>query len=98
MQVTYKQSQFINRFMVSGGDGHDVKVQVDGKKIFKEATLMRIHGTRLPICDKNVGQPLYAFNSLQARFMPDVLKPPPRALAGFLKGGRVFSREGGIES
>jgi hypothetical protein len=70
---------------------------LDAKKIFDDATIMRIHGTRLPICDKNVGQPLYAFNSLQAKFMPEPLKPPPRALAGFLKGGRVFTG-GGIES
>jgi len=59
---------------------------------------MRIYGTRLPICEKNVGQALYAFNSLQAKFMPDILKPPPQTLAGFLRGGRVFSREGAIES
>lgn len=29
--------------------------------------------------------------------MPDILKPPARALAGFLKGGRVFTG-GAIES
>lgn len=58
---------------------------------------MRVYGTRLPICDKNVGQSLYAFNALQAKFMPEMLKPPARALAGFLKGGRVFTG-GAIES
>jgi len=98
MQVTFKQSQFINRFLITGGNGHADECVLDEKVVFKDATLMRVYGTRLPICDKNVGQSLYAFNSLQARFMPDVLKPPPRTLAGFLKGGRVFSREGGIES
>lgn len=98
MQVTFKQSQFVNRFLQTGGDGLADDCELDMKKVFKDATLMRVYGTRLPICDKNVGQSLYAFNSLQARFMPDVLKPPPRALAGFLKGGRVFSREGIIES
>ena len=98
MQVSFKQSQFVNRYLASGGNGHADKVPIDSKKVFKEATIMRIYGIRLPICDKNVGQSLYAFNSLQARFMPEVLKPPPRTLAGFLKGGRVFSREGGIES
>ena len=115
MQVTFKQSQFVNRFIVSGGDGlanHDkasTRSSVTEKatsavennfleKVYKDAAVMRVYGTRLPICDKNVGQPLYAFNALQARFMPEALKPPPRALAGFLKGGRVFSREGMIES
>jgi hypothetical protein len=58
---------------------------------------MRTYGTRLPICEKNVGQAKYAFNSLQVQFMPDALKPPMNTLAGFLKGGRIFG-ESGIES
>jgi hypothetical protein len=90
MQVTYKQSHFLSSVLTSIS-------LVDAQSVFDNATLMRVYGTRLPICEKNVGQSLYAFNSLQARFMPDPLKPPPRALAGFLKGGRVFSG-GGIES
>eukprot|EP00554_Chaetoceros_debilis_P000261 CAMPEP_0194084706 /NCGR_PEP_ID=MMETSP0149-20130528/14552_1 /TAXON_ID=122233 /ORGANISM="Chaetoceros debilis, Strain MM31A-1" /LENGTH=1268 /DNA_ID=CAMNT_0038767435 /DNA_START=399 /DNA_END=4205 /DNA_ORIENTATION=+ len=96
MQVTFKQAQFINRFMKSGGNGFS-EGETDADRIFSDATTMRVYGTRLPICDKNVGQPLYAFNSLQARFMPDPLKPPARTLAGFLKGGRVFTG-GAIES
>jgi hypothetical protein len=96
MQVTFKQSQFINRFLNSNGNGFS-ECDVDEKKIFNDATIMRVHGTRLPICDKNVGQAMYAFNALQAKFMPEPLKPPNRALAGFLKGGRVFNGSG-IES
>mmetsp|Transcript_13685 Transcript_13685/g.20013 ORF Transcript_13685/g.20013 Transcript_13685/m.20013 type:complete len:324 (+) Transcript_13685:60-1031(+) len=96
MQVTFKQSQFLNRFLESGGNGFSDCV-VAPNKIFNDSTIMRVYGTRLPICDKNVGQSLYAFNSLQAKFMPDALKPPSRTLAGFLKGGRVFSG-GGIET
>lgn len=97
MQVTFKQSQFINRYLKTG-DGLNSACELDDKKVFQDATVMRVYGTRLPICDKNVGQPLYAFNSLQARFMPDALKPPARALAGFLKGGRLFRGEPLIES
>lgn len=92
MHITYKQAQFANRFRqqnCSAEEFVDTTVQ--------DATKMRIHGTRLPICEKNVGQALYAFNSLQSKFMPDALKPPPSTLAGFLKGGRVFG-QGGIES
>lgn len=96
MQVTYKQSQFLNKHFTSEGN-EDYKACAQAQRVFDDATLMRVYGTRLPICEKNVGQSLYAFNSLQARFMPDPLKPPPRALAGFLKGGRVFSG-GAIES
>lgn len=95
MQVTHKQSQFVNT-VVSESDGIPTSAN-DPKKVYDDSTLMRIYGTRLPICEKNVGQSLYAFNALQARFMPDPLKPPPRTLAGFLKGGKVFS-VGGIES
>ena len=91
MHVTYKQAQFANRFRQQkfGMDSADATLE--------DATRMRIYGTRLPICEKNVGQALYAFNSLQSKFMPDALKPPPSTLAGFLKGGRVFG-QGGIES
>jgi hypothetical protein len=96
MQVTFKQAQYINRYIQSQGNGF-AECDIDGKNVFRDATTMRVYGTRLPICDKNVGQALYAFNSLQAKFMPDTLKPPPRALAGFLKGGRLLTG-GGIES
>ena len=65
--------------------------------IYDDATRMRLYGTRLPICEKNVGQAKYAFNTLQVRFMPEMLKPPIGTLAGFLKGGAVF-KGGGIES
>jgi hypothetical protein len=61
------------------------------------ASLLRTYGTRLPICEKNVGQAKYAFNSLQVKFMPETLKPPMNTLAGFLKGGKLFEG-GGIES
>ena len=90
MQVTYKESQFINKF-ISSNRSYD-------ERVFEVASVLRLHGTRLPICEKNVGQALYAFNSLQVKFMPPELKPPPQTLAGFLKRGKVFSREGGIES
>ena len=96
MQVTFKQSQYLNRFLNSQGNGFS-ECEVDSKKVFSDSNVMRVYGTRLPICDKNVGQALYAFNSLQAKFMPEALKPPARALAGFLKGGRLLSGEG-IES
>ena len=98
MHVTYKQAQHANQFLkhnpsqLSGdGDGSPFDDQT-----LADATIMRIYGTRLPICEKNVGQAKYAFNSLQVKFMPDALKPPVNTLAGFLKGGKVF--QGGIES
>ena len=32
--------------------------------ILADASLLRTYGTRLPICEKNVGQAKYAFNSV----------------------------------
>jgi hypothetical protein len=87
MHVTYKQAQFAARYRDNN----------DSAAILEDANLIRIHGTRLPICEKNVGQAKYAFNSLQVKFMPEELKPPMSTLAGFLKGGEIF-RGGGIES
>ena len=95
MHVTFKQAQFARRYLKQQSKGDTTEVTQD--IVYNDATLMRIHGTRLPICEKNVGQALYAFNALQVKFMPDQLKPPPNTLAGFLKGGRVF-QGGGIES
>eukprot|EP00980_Cylindrotheca_fusiformis_P017657 scaffold5529_cov117-Cylindrotheca_fusiformis.AAC.34 len=56
MHVTYKQAQFAARYR----DEHDSEATL------RDATLMRIYGVRLPICEKNVGQAKYAFNALQA--------------------------------
>lgn len=52
--VTYKQAQFVARYR--GDNDFDV--------ILSDAALMRTYGTRLPICEKNVGQAKYAFNSV----------------------------------
>ena len=80
MQVTFKQAQFLQRFVEKDG-----VVQISFDEVFAKSTLMRVHGTRVPICEKNAGESKYAFNPLQAKFMPEALKPPPIALAGFLK-------------
>jgi hypothetical protein len=51
MQVTFKQAQFMRRFLISNGNGFS-ECEVDPKKVFSDATIMRVYGTRLPICDK----------------------------------------------
>jgi hypothetical protein len=75
MHITYKQAQFAAQYR-----GVDLE---DEGTILRDATLMRVYGTRLPICEKNVGEAKYAFNALQVKFMPDELKPPMNTLAGF---------------
>jgi hypothetical protein len=85
MQVTFKQAQFVHRFLDKNDASPPEDVQLPFDDVFANSTLMRIHGTRVPICEKNAGESKYAFNPLQAKFMPDALKPPPIALAGFLK-------------
>ena len=57
LAVTYKQAQFASRY----------RGQTDEEGILKDATSIRVHGTRLPICEKNVGQAKYAFNSVSFR-------------------------------
>ena len=95
MQVTLKQAQFCNSLDNSVDGWKDEGYQ---QKVYKDATLMRVYGTRLAICEKNVGQPKFAFNTLQVKFMPEMLRPPTSVLAGFLKGGQVFTGKGFIES
>ena len=127
MHVTFKQSQFASRFRQRhpAPEGELSAEDYSLDQVLANATTIRIRGTRLPICEKNVGQAKYAFNSLQVQFMPDKLKPPSKCLfetrehisaicasisqrylsfqstvstlAGFLKGGKVFTG-GGIES
>lgn len=94
MHVTYKQAQFVARFREIHSSSN--MSEAEGL-ILKDATIMRVRGTRLRVCEKNVGQPKYAFNSLQVKFMPETLRPPLNTLAGFLKGGKIFTGEG-IES
>ncbi len=85
MQVTFKQAQFLQRLMDKKPSTTLEDCQISYDDVFEHATLMRIHGTRVPICEKNAGEAKYAFNPLQAKFMPEMLKPPPITLAGFLK-------------
>jgi hypothetical protein len=94
MHVTYKQAQFANRYRQQNLATEGIPV---ADTTLEDAMIIRLYGTRLPICEKNVGESKYAFNSLQVKFMPDELKPPMSALAGFLKGGKVFTG-GAIES
>jgi hypothetical protein len=76
MQVTFKQALYVQRFS-DRKDGRtaleDAPVSYDD--VFAKSTLMRKHGNRIPICEKNAGEPKFAFNPLQRKFMPEMLRP-----------------------
>uniref|UniRef100_A0A7S4IA47 Phosphatidylinositol-3,4-bisphosphate 4-phosphatase n=1 Tax=Odontella aurita TaxID=265563 RepID=A0A7S4IA47_9STRA len=93
MQVTYKAARYARRYLASSSDGRrpngdsmDDDASLTMEAVLADASLMRTRGTRLGICEKNVGQAKYAFNALQSKFMPEALKPPPGTLAGLFKG------------
>ncbi len=75
MQVTFKQAQFVQQFIV-GKEGillEDTPISYD--EVVAKSTLMQKHGTHIPICEKNAGEPKFAFNPLQRKFMPEMLRP-----------------------
>ena len=78
MQVTFKQAQFVQRYIDSGKDGSAVLLEdtpISYEEVFAKSSLMRKHGNRIPICEKNAGEPKFAFNPLQRKFMPEMLRP-----------------------
>ena len=77
MQVTFKQAQFAQRY-IDRKDGSAVLLEdtpISYDEVFAKSSLMRKHGNRIPICEKNAGEPKFAFNPLQRKFMPEMLRP-----------------------
>jgi hypothetical protein len=64
MGATLREAQFLGRYARPNA------------KLEDDLYVLRRFGTRLAVCEKNVGRPKFAFNALQAKFMPDLLKPP----------------------
>lgn len=76
MQVTFKQAQFLQRFVGRKEGGTALEdTPISYEAVFSKATLMRMYGNRIPICEKNAGEPKFAFNPLQRKFMPEMLRP-----------------------
>ena len=48
--------------------------------VLATANLLRAHGTRIRICEKNTGRRRYAFNAFQREFLPAPFKPPPSTI------------------
>lgn len=45
-----------------------------------DANVLREHGCRLLVAEKNIGRPLYSFNALQRQFIPELYQPPPQTI------------------
>ena len=56
-------------------------------RILKDANLMRVHGCRLLIAEKNIGRKVYSINKLQAQFLPAMFRPPKEVCEDMLKSG-----------
>lgn len=54
-------------------------------RVIKDANLMRIHGTRLMVAEKNIGRAVFAINRLQLQFMPALYRPPASVLEDVFK-------------
>ena len=48
--------------------------------VLATANLLRAHGTRILICEKNTGRQRYAFNAFQREFLPAPFRPPPSTI------------------
>jgi hypothetical protein len=54
-------------------------------RTIRDVQLMRLYGTRLGICDKNIGRPVYSINKLQVQFLPLQYRPPASVCESMLK-------------
>lgn len=52
----------------------------DERAMLGTANLLRAHGVRLDICEKNTGRRRYAFNVVQREFLPAPFRPPPSTI------------------
>ncbi len=76
MAVTLHQARLLGDRHGCGAGGPE--------RLLRDANVMRLHGTRLLLCDKNTGRCKYAFNALQLQFMPALYKPPPETIEQML--------------
>jgi hypothetical protein len=54
-------------------------------RTIRDVQLMRLHGTRIGICEKNIGRPVYSINKLQVQFLPLQYRPPASVCESILK-------------
>jgi len=68
---------------------HLARYSLEHSSITEDLYVLRRFGSRLAVCEKNVGRPVFAMNSLQAKFMPELLKPPIEVCAALWEKEKV---------
>ena len=76
MAVTLEQARQLGERFACG---------MSATRMLKDANLMRVHGCRLMVAEKNIGKPVYSINILQAQFLPEVFRPPAQVCEDILK-------------
>jgi len=56
VEVTFKQAQYVQKFLERSQNTALEDTQVSNDSVFIKSTLMRIHGNRIPVCEKNAGE------------------------------------------
>jgi hypothetical protein len=78
MAITLEQSRLLGEVFATG---------TSDERIIRDADVMRIHGTRIMIAEKNIGKPVYSINLLQVKFLPLFYRPPLSVTEKLIKSG-----------
>ena len=76
MAVTYEQSRRLGERFHCGSSL---------QRAIRDANVMRVHGVRIDVAEKNIGRRVYSINALQAHFLPAVYRPPPEVLETMMR-------------
>eukprot|EP00953_Heterococcus_sp_UTEX-ZZ885_P026824 14457-Heterococcus_DN1.PRE.2 len=53
-------------------------------KALRVANVLRAHGTRIAVAEKNIGYPQYSFNAIQRQFIPELYRAPLQTIQDVL--------------
>lgn len=78
MVVTYRQAQTLCENYGCGSlESQDHAISI--------ANIMRQYGTRIRVCEKNIGKPVFSINMIQSQFLPVIYRPPSSVSEDILK-------------
>lgn len=58
---------------------------ISQSRVLRDANLMRLHGVRILIAEKNIGRKVYSINKLQVQFLPVLYRPPVQVCEDIMK-------------